>query len=159
MSGNMHKITPFLWFDNQAEEAMNFYLSVFKNSKAGELRRYPSGALLTASFEIESQPFVALNGGPHYKLTPAISLYVDCEDQAEVDALWDKLSVGGEIHRCGWVTDKFGLTWQIIPSALGTMLQDKDVEKSSRVWKAMMEMRKIDIQRLRDAYDGVYQPA
>lgn len=159
MSGKMHKITPFLWFDNQAEEAMNFYLSVFKNSKAGELRRYPSGAFLTASFEIEGQPFIALNGGPHYKLTPAISLYVDCEDQAEVDALWGKLSDGGEIHQCGWVTDKFGLTWQIIPSALGTMLQDKDAEKSQRVWKAMMEMRKIDIQRLRDAYDGAYQPA
>jgi predicted 3-demethylubiquinone-9 3-methyltransferase (glyoxalase superfamily) len=155
----MNKITPFLWFDDKAEEAMNFYLSVFKNSKAGEVRRYGEGSpkpgtFLTASFEIEGQSFIALNGGPHYKLTPAISLYVDCKDQAEVDALWDKLSAGGEVHQCGWVTDKFGLTWQIIPSALGDLLQDKDSEKSGRVWKAMMEMQKIDVQRLRDAHAG-----
>lgn len=155
----MNKITPFLWFEDQAEEAMNFYVSVFKNAKAGEVRRYGEGspkpgAVLTASFEIEGQPFIALNGGPHYRLTPAISLFVDCKTQVEIDELWDKLSAGGQVLRCGWVTDKYGLTWQIVPSALGDMLQDPDAEKSSRVWKAMMGMDKLDIARLRDAYAG-----
>ena len=155
----MHKITPFLWFDDQAEDAMNFYLSVFKHGKAGEVRRYGEGSpkpgtVLTASFEIEGQRFIAINGGPHYKLTPAISLYVDCKDQTEVDELWDKLSAGGEVLRCGWLTDKFGLTWQIIPSALDGMLQDPDPAKSSRVWTAMMQMKKIDVAALQRAHAG-----
>src|SRR5262249_12249249 len=149
----MNKITPFLWFDDQAEEAMNFYLSVFKHGKVGEVRRYGEGSpkpgtVLTASFEIEGQRFIAINGGTHYKLTPAISLYVDCKDQAEVDELWGKLSAGGEALRCGWLTDRFGLTWQIIPAQLGQLLQGSDPAKSSRVWGAMMQMQKIDVAAL-----------
>ena len=155
----MNKITPFLWFDDNAEEAMNFYVSVFKNAKAGEVRRFGEGspwpgAVMTASFEIEGQPFVVLNVGPHHKPTPAISFSVDCKTQKEVDELWDKLSAGGQILRCGWLTDRYGLTWQIVPSVLGDMLQDKNADKSGRVWKAMMEMEKLDIARLREAYAG-----
>ena len=155
----MNKITTFLWFDHEAEEAMNFYLSVFKNAKAGEVARFGAGspkpgAVLTASFEIEGQSFMALNGGPHYKLTPAISLFVTCKDQAEVDALWDKLSEGGEVLQCGWVTDKFGLTWQIVPTGMMELLQDSDPTKASRAWAAMMQMKKLDIGALRAAHQG-----
>jgi predicted 3-demethylubiquinone-9 3-methyltransferase (glyoxalase superfamily) len=155
----MNKITPFLWFDDDAEEAVSFYVSVFKNAKLGALHRYGEGSpkpgsVLTASFEIEGQPFMAINGGPHYKLTPAISLYVDCGTQAEVDALWDKLSAGGEVLACGWVTDKFGLTWQVVPSGFREMLEEGDPEKSRRVWQAMMKMKKLDLAALQAAYDG-----
>jgi predicted 3-demethylubiquinone-9 3-methyltransferase (glyoxalase superfamily) len=155
----MNKVTTFLWFDDRAEDAMNFYLSVFKNAKAGEVHRYGAGspkpgAVLTASFEIEGQSFMALNGGPHYKLTPAVSLFVSCKDQAEVDALWDKLSAGGEVLQCGWVTDKFGLTWQIVPSGLLELLQGPDPARSARAWGAMMQMKKLDIAAVRAAYQG-----
>jgi predicted 3-demethylubiquinone-9 3-methyltransferase (glyoxalase superfamily) len=157
----MHKITPFLWFDNNAEEAMNFYVSIFKNSKVGGVSRYgdagpgPKGSVMSATFELEGQQFMALNGGPHYKFTPAISLFVNCETQEEVDELWDKfLSGGGKADRCGWLIDKFGLSWQIIPSVLGEMLSDPDPEKSKRVMQAMMQMVKLDVQALKRAYDG-----
>lgn len=156
----MQKITPFLWFDNDAEEAVNFYTSIFKNSKIGEIRRYgdagpgPKGAVMTASFQIEGQKFTALNGGPHFKFTPAISFFVDCETQQEVDELWEKLSAGGALMQCGWLTDKFGVSWQIIPKALGELLGDKDPQKSQRVLKAMMKMVKIDVEGLKRAYEG-----
>ncbi|MGA8646850.1 MAG: VOC family protein, partial [Candidatus Sulfotelmatobacter sp.] len=156
----MQKITPFLWFDNDAEEAVNFYTSIFKNSKIGEIRRYgdagpgPKGAVMTASFQIEGQKFTALNGGPHFKFTPAISFFVNCETQQEVDELWEKLSAGGALMQCGWLTDKFGISWQIIPKALGELLGDKDPQKSQRVLKAMMKMVKIDVEGLKRAYEG-----
>ena len=156
----MQKITPFLWFDSNAEEAMNFYTSIFKNSKIGKVRRYgesgpgPKGSVMTATFQIEGQEFIALNGGPHYKITPAISFLVNCETQKEVDELWEKLSAGGETMQCGWLTDKFGVTWQIIPKALGKLLGDKDPQKSQRVVKAMMGMVKIDVEGLKRAYEG-----
>jgi len=154
----MQKITPFLWFDHQAEEAMNFYTSIFKNSKKGQVSRYgegapvPKGTVMTAQFEIEGQPFIALNGGPHYKPTPAISFLVDCKTQEEVDHLWSSLSDGGQPLQCGWITDKFGITWQIIPSILTELMSDKDPQKSQRVVKAMMQMVKIDIEGLKRAY-------
>ena len=156
----MQKITPFLWFDNNAEEAINFYVSIFKNSKVGKVSRYgdagpgPKGSVMTATFELEGQEFMALNGGPHFKFSPAISLFVNCETQAEVDELWAKLlEGGGKPEQCGWLTDKFGLSWQIIPKALGEMLNDKDPAKSQRVMKAMMQMVKIDVQGLKQAYE------
>ncbi len=154
----MQKITPFLWFDGQAEEAMNFYTSIFKNAKTGRVRRYgeagpgPKGSVMSAEFELNGQPFIALNGGPHFSFTPAISFFVHCETQEEVDELWEKLSAGGETQRCGWLTDKFGLSWQIIPNALGEMLQDSDPEKSKRVMQAMLGMVKIDVAGLKQAY-------
>jgi predicted 3-demethylubiquinone-9 3-methyltransferase (glyoxalase superfamily) len=153
----MQKITPFLWFDGNAEEAMNFYLSIFKNSKAGRVSRYgdagpgAKGTVMSATFQLEGQDFMALNGGPTYKFTPAISLYVNCETQAEVDELWEKLSQGGRKDRCGWLQDKFGLSWQIIPSALPRLLADKDPAKSQRVMRAMLQMDKIDIKKLEEA--------
>lgn len=154
----MQKITPFLWFDHQAEEAMNFYVSIFKNAKVGEIRRYgdagpgPKGSVLTASFQLEGQDFVALNGGPHYHFTPAISLFVDCQDQAEVDELWSKLlEGGGRENQCGWLQDKYGLSWQIIPSILGELLQSPDSEKATKAMSAMLQMVKIDVQKLKDA--------
>ena len=156
----MQKITPFLWFDDKAEEAMNFYVSIFKNSKVGRVTRYgdagpgPKGSVMSATFELEGQEFFALNGGPQFKFTPAISLFVNCETQQEVDVLWEKLSAGGRKDRCGWLQDKYGLSWQIIPSALGKMLGDKDPEKSKRVMQAMLHMDKIDIKGLQQAYDG-----
>ena len=156
----MQKIVTFLWFDNNAEEAVNFYVSIFRNSKIVNLSRYgaagpgPKGSVMSATFELEGQQFIALNGGPHFKFTPAISLFVNCETQQEVDELWEKLSSGGRKDRCGWLTDKFGLSWQIIPTALGKMLQDKDRAKSQRVMQAMLKMDKIDIQRLQQAYNG-----
>jgi predicted 3-demethylubiquinone-9 3-methyltransferase (glyoxalase superfamily) len=155
----MQKITPFLWFDGNAEEAMNFYTSVFKNSKVVNVRRYgeagpgPKGTVMTGTFQINGQEFYALNGGPKYKFTPAISFFVNCENQPEVDELWDKLSAGGRKDKCGWLTDKFGLSWQIIPSALGKMLGDKNPKKANRVMQAMLQMDKIDIKKLKEAYD------
>ena len=154
----MQKITPFLWFDGKAEEAMNFYSSIFKNSKIGRITRYgdagpgPKGAVMSATFQLDGQEFMALNGGPQFKFTEAISFFVNCETQEEVDELWEKLSEGGQKSRCGWLKDKYGLSWQIIPSALGEMLGDKDPEKSQRVMKAMLQMDKIDIKGLEQAY-------
>ncbi|MEA2723964.1 MAG: hypothetical protein QOH59_1735 [Gemmatimonadales bacterium] len=153
------KITPFLWFNNNAEEAMNFYVAIFKNSRILSVTRYgdagpgPKGTVMAATFQLEGQEFYALNGGPQYKFTPAISLFVNCETQQEVNALWDKLLEGGREDQCGWLTDKFGLSWQIIPTILGRLLQDKDPKKSSSVMRAMLQMRKIDIEKLQQAYD------
>jgi predicted 3-demethylubiquinone-9 3-methyltransferase (glyoxalase superfamily) len=155
----MQKITPFLWFDNNAEEAINFYVSIFKNSKVLSMNRYgdagpgPKGTVMSATFQLEGQQFMALNGGPHFSFSPAISLFVNCETQQEVDELWEKLSAGGKKERCGWLKDKYGLSWQIIPSALGKMLSDRDPQKSKRVMKAMLQMDKIDIQGLKQAYE------
>jgi predicted 3-demethylubiquinone-9 3-methyltransferase (glyoxalase superfamily) len=155
----VQKITPFLWFDGNAEEAMNLYVSVFKNSKVVSVTRYgeagpgPKGTVMSATFELEGQQFYALNGGPQYKFTPAISLFVSCETQKEVDQLWDKLSAGGHKDRCGWLQDKYGLSWQIIPSMLGKMLADKNPRKSQSVMKAMLQMDKIDIAKLKQAYE------
>ena len=156
----MQKITPFLWFDNQAEEAANFYVSLFKNSKIGSIRRYadagpgPKGSVMSVIFQLEGQEFFALNGGPHFKFTPAISLFVNCENQEEVDELWEKLSAGGRKDRCGWLQDKYGLSWQIVPTALSQFLGDPDPAKSARVMKAMLQMDKIDIARLKEAYEN-----
>ena len=156
----MQKITPFLWFHATAEEAMNFYVSIFKNSKTGRISRYgeagpgPKGTVMSAAFQLDGQEFFALNGGPQYSFTPAISLFVNCETQEEVDELWEKLSAGGEKGRCGWLKDKYGLSWQIIPRALGEMLNDADPAKSQRVMKAMMQMTKIDIEGLKRASRG-----
>lgn len=155
----MPKITPFLWFDDNAEEAINFYTSVFKNSKIARVTRYgdagpgPKGTIMSATFQLEGQEFMALNGGPHFKFTPAISLFVDCKTQEEVDDLWERLSAGGKTERCGWLTDRFGLSWQIIPAILGQLLQDKDPQKSKRVLQAMLQMNKIDIAGLKQAYE------
>jgi predicted 3-demethylubiquinone-9 3-methyltransferase (glyoxalase superfamily) len=156
----MQKISPFLWFDDQAEEAMNFYVSIFKNSKVGKVTRYgnagpgPKGSVMTASFELEGQQFTALNGGPQFKFTEAISFVVNCETQEEVDGLWGKLSEGGQTQQCGWLKDKFGLSWQIIPSVLVELISAPDPQKSQRVMEAMLQMTKIDIARLRQAYEG-----
>lgn len=155
----MPKITPFLWYDTQAEEAMNLYTSIFKNSKAGRVTRSPaappgSNGVMSVSFEIEGQHFIALNGGPAHQFTPAISLFVDCETQEEVDDLWAKLCEGGKPGPCGWLTDKFGLSWQIIPKGLGEMLSDPDPVRSQRVLKAMLQMSKIDLGGLKRAYAG-----
>lgn len=153
----MQKITPFLWFDNNAEEAMNFYLSIFKYSKIGSVTRYgdagpgPKGTVMSATFQLNGQDFIALNGGPHFTFSPAISFFVNCETQQEVDELWEKLSAGGERQQCGWLKDKYGLSWQIIPSALGEMLQDKDTAKAQRVMEAMLKMNKIEIKALQQA--------
>jgi predicted 3-demethylubiquinone-9 3-methyltransferase (glyoxalase superfamily) len=153
----MQKITPFLWFDTQAEEAAKFYVSIFKNAKIGTISRYgeagpgPKGSVMTVSFELEGQRFTALNGGPHFKFTEAVSLLVDCKSQAEVDELWEKLSAGGQSSRCGWLKDKYDLSWQIIPSALMELLSDPDKQKSQRVMQAMLQMTKIDIAELRRA--------
>ena len=154
----MQKITPFLWFDDKAEEAMHFYVSIFKNSKIGTVTRYgeagpgPKGTVMSATFQLDGQEFFALNGGPHYKFTPAISLFVNCETQQEVDELWDKLSAGGRKDRCGWLQDKYGLSWQIIPSLLGRLLHDEDAKKAQRVMQAMLQMDKIDMKKLEQAY-------
>jgi len=156
----VQKITPFLWFNDNAEEAINFYKSVFKNAKIGKMARYgdagpgPKGQVMTASFELMGQEFLALNGGPQFKFTEAISFVVNCETQQEVDDFWEKLSEGGQKKECGWLKDKFGLSWQIVPTALGKMLADPDPGKSQRVMKAMLQMKKIDIARLKQAYDG-----
>jgi len=153
----VQKITPFLWFDGKAEEAMNFYVAIFKNSRTGTIGRYgeegpgPKGSVMSATFVLDGQEFFALNGGPAFTFTPAISFFVNCETQAEVDELWEKLSAGGTTQRCGWLQDKFGVSWQIVPSILGKLLQDKDAAKSSRVMKAMMQMIKLDIRGLEQA--------
>lgn len=156
----MQKITPFLWFDNNAEEAMKFYTSVFKNSKLGKVTRYPEGSpgpagtVMVGTFQIEGQEFIALNGGPVFKFTEAISFVVNCETQKEVDEYWQKLtSGGGREVECGWLKDKFGLCWQIVPTILGKLMADEDTEKSSRVMQAMLKMKKIYIEGLQRAYD------
>jgi predicted 3-demethylubiquinone-9 3-methyltransferase (glyoxalase superfamily) len=154
----MQKITPFLWFDGQAEDAMNFYVSIFKHSKVGTVTRYgdggpgPKGSVMSATFQLEGQEFNALNGGPMFKFTPAISFYVSCETQAEVDDYWAKLSEGGETQPCGWLKDKYGVSWQIIPRVLGELLRDTDAEKAKRVVQAMLQMKKIVIADLEAAH-------
>jgi predicted 3-demethylubiquinone-9 3-methyltransferase (glyoxalase superfamily) len=156
----MQKILTFLWFDDNAEEAMNFYVSTFKNSKILDITRYgeagpgKKGTVMTGTFQLEGQEFMALNGGPHFKFTEAISLFVNCETQEEVDELWYRLSEGGAESECGWVKDKYGLSWQIVPNMLVTMLGDKDPEKATRVMKAMLQMQKLDIKTLKQAYEG-----
>ena len=160
----IQKISPFLWFDDDAEEAAKFYTSVFKNSKVTEIARYgeagtkasgrQKGSVMTVSFELEGQKFTALNGGPVFKFSPAISFAVTCETQDEVDYFWDKLSDGGQQVECGWLTDKYGVSWQIVPKALIEMLSDRDAKKSERVMEAMLQMKKLEIQVLRNAYGG-----
>ncbi len=155
----MQKITPFLWFDGNAEEAMNFYTSIFKNSRIVGLRRYgesgpgPAGSVMTGTFHLDGQDFMALNGGPMFKFSPAISMFINCETQEEVDCFWEKLSEGGKTNRCGWLDDQFGITWQIVPSALGRLLGDSDPKKANNVMKAMLKMEKIDISLLMAAYN------
>lgn len=151
----MKKITPFLWFDNQAEEAMNFYTSIFKNSRVLGIQRGPDGRAQSVNFELEGQELIGFNAGPEFKFNEAISLYVDCRDQQEVDELWNRLiSDGGEESQCGWLKDKYGLSWQIVPSALGRYLNDPDPVKAQRVMQAMLKMRKIDVDGLKQAYEG-----
>jgi predicted 3-demethylubiquinone-9 3-methyltransferase (glyoxalase superfamily) len=155
----MQAIIPFLWFDNNAEEAMHFYVSVFKNSKVIGVTRWgdggpgPKGTVMSVKFQLDGQDFFALNGGPQFKFSPAISFFVNCETQQEVDNLWERLSEGGEKQRCGWLKDKYGLSWQIVPSVLGKLLQDKDAVKAKRVLQAMLQMDKLDIDRLQQARD------
>lgn len=159
----VQKITPFLWFDENAEEAVNFYVSLFKNAKIGDIARYgeataevsgrPAGSVMTIAFELVGQQFVALNGGPHFKFSPAVSFAVGCDTQEEIDHLWEKLSEGGEIMECGWLTDRFGVTWQIVPSVLDELLGQDDPEKSERVMEALLKMTKLDIETLRQAAD------
>ena len=160
----MQKITPFSWFNDNAEETANFYASIFKDSKIGRIARYgeeaaektgrPKGSVMTIEFELEGQRFVGLNGGPMFKFTEAISFVVNCETQEEVDYFWEKLSEGGEKSRCGWLTDRFGLSWQVVPTVLIDMLHDKDPEKSQRVMEAVLQMDKIDISKLKRATEG-----
>jgi predicted 3-demethylubiquinone-9 3-methyltransferase (glyoxalase superfamily) len=154
----MQKITPSLWFDKQAEEAVNFYMSIFKNSKITSITRYgeagpgPKGSVMVVMFELEGQPFMALNGGPYYTFSPAISFLVDCKTQEEVDELWEELSQNGEVVQCGWLKDKYGISWQIVPTILGKLLNDPDPLKSQKVMKAMLQMKKINIEGLQKAY-------
>jgi predicted 3-demethylubiquinone-9 3-methyltransferase (glyoxalase superfamily) len=161
----MQKITPFLWFDNNAEEAVNLYVSIFKNSKVGKVTRYddasskaagrPEGSVMTMEFQLEGQDFTAINAGPHFKFTEAISFVVDCESQEEVDYFWEQLTAdGGQESQCSWLKDKYGLSWQITPRILIEMLQDKDPQKARRVMEAMLQMKKIDIATLKRAYDA-----
>ena len=156
----MRKITPMLWFDNQAEEAAKFYVSIFKNSKLGKIARYgdsgpgPKGSVMTVAFELDGQHFTALNGGPMFKFTEAVSFVVHCKTQDEVDHMWNRLSEGGTTQQCGWLKDKYGLSWQIVPDALIELATDPDPKKSQRVMQAMMQMTKIDTAKLRQAYDG-----
>jgi predicted 3-demethylubiquinone-9 3-methyltransferase (glyoxalase superfamily) len=153
----MQKITPFLWFDGKAEEAARFYVSVFKNSKILNVSRYgeagpgPQGSVMTVAFELDGEKFVALNGGPNHTFSPAVSFVVDCETQQEVDHYWERLSEGGEGIQCGWLKDKYGLSWQIVPTVLPELLQDKDREKRKRVMAAMLKMVKLDIEQLKGA--------
>jgi len=156
----MQKITPFLWFDNNADEAANFYVSVFKNSKVLSVSRYgdagpgPKGTVMVAEFQIDGQEFVALNGGPRFKFTEAISFVVNCETQEEVEYFWERLSEGGEKSRCGWLKDKFGLWWQVVPTVLGKLMSDSEPEKVKRVTNAMLQMARIDIEPLQRAFEG-----
>jgi predicted 3-demethylubiquinone-9 3-methyltransferase (glyoxalase superfamily) len=154
----MQNITPFLWFTDQAEQAMNFYISIFKNSKVGSITRYgesgpgAKGKVMSVTFQLDGQEFMALNGGPVFTFSPAISFFVNCETQAEVDELWEKLSAGGEEGQCGWLKDKYGLSWQIVPSGLGELLNGNDAGKSQRAMQAMLQMKKLDIEKLKQAY-------
>jgi len=156
----MQKIVTFLWFDNQAEEAAKFYVSLFRNSKIGTVTRYgdagpgPKGTAMSVTFQLNGQEFYALNGGPLFKFTEAISLYVNCGTQDEVDDLWEKLSAGGSQSQCGWLKDRYGLSWQVIPTVLGKLLGDKDPAKAKRVMESMLKMTKIDITKLEQAYEG-----
>jgi predicted 3-demethylubiquinone-9 3-methyltransferase (glyoxalase superfamily) len=150
----MQKISPFLWFDGNAEEAIEFYTSIFKNARVTSVIPGPGGKMMGASFALDGQEFMALNGGPMFKFTEAISFYVNCESQEEVDYYWSKLGEGGTEQQCGWLKDRFGLSWQIIPAALTRMMQDKDSARASRVMQSMMKMVKIDIAGLQKAYDG-----
>jgi predicted 3-demethylubiquinone-9 3-methyltransferase (glyoxalase superfamily) len=164
MPTTMQRITPFLWFDDQAEEAVNFYVSIFKDSRVGSVTRYdeegakaagrPRGSVMTVAFELDGQEFTALNGGPLFKFTEAISLVVNCETQDEVDHFWNRLAAGGQQVQCGWLKDRFGVSWQVVPTVLVAMLSDKDAEKAKRVMAAMLKMKKIDIGALRKAYEG-----
>lgn len=159
----MQRISPFLWFDDKAEEAASFYTSIFKNSRIVNIARYgeagaevsgrPKGTVMTVAFQLEGQEFVALNGGPEFKFTEAISFVVNCQTQDEVDEYWEKLSEGGQEVQCGWLKDKYGLSWQIVPTILGAMLNDADPKKAERVMKAMLQMKKIDIKGLKRAYE------
>jgi predicted 3-demethylubiquinone-9 3-methyltransferase (glyoxalase superfamily) len=157
----MKGITPFLWFNDKAEEAMNFYVSIFKHSKIEKIARYgdagpgPKGTVMTVEAKLNGQDFIALNGGPQFSFTPAISFVVNCETQQEIDEMWQKLSEGGEPNSCGWLRDKFGLSWQIVPVALGKMMSDKDPAKSQNVMKAMLKMKKMDLEELERAYAEV----
>lgn len=161
IKSDQKKITPCLWFNNNAEEAVGFYTSVFKNSKKGKITRYgegaplPKGTVLTISFQIEGQEFLALNGGPYFKFTEAISFIVNCKTQKEIDYYWEKLSKGGTKVQCGWLKDKFGLSWQIVPGIINEMMTDKDAEKSSRVMQAILKMKKLNINKLKQAYRGI----
>jgi predicted 3-demethylubiquinone-9 3-methyltransferase (glyoxalase superfamily) len=156
----MRKITPFLWFDTQAEEAAKFYVSIFKNSRLGKVSRYgdagpgPAGSAMTVEFELDGQPFIALNAGPQFKFNEAVSFSIDCKTQEEVDAFWQRLTEGGEEGQCGWLKDKYGLSWQVNPTILGQMLSDPDREKANRVMQAMLKMKKINIATLKRAYAG-----
>jgi predicted 3-demethylubiquinone-9 3-methyltransferase (glyoxalase superfamily) len=156
---NLQKITPFLWFDNNAEEAVEQYIAIFGNSRITDIARYPDtpdgakGAVMTVAFQLSGQDFIALNGGPQFKFTEAISLFVTCDSQEEVDALWDQLGKDGRYSRCGWLKDRFGLSWQIVPKALGTMLRDPDRKKAGRAMQAMLGMAKIDLRVLQQAFD------
>jgi predicted 3-demethylubiquinone-9 3-methyltransferase (glyoxalase superfamily) len=162
---DMQKISPHLWFEDNAEEAAEFYTSIFKNSRVVDITHYgesaaevsgrTKGTVMTVTFELEGQRFMALNGGPIFKFSPAVSFLVSCETQQEVDSLWQKLSEGGEQEQCGWLKDKFGVSWQIVPNILSEMIHDKDANKSERVIKAMLQMKKLDIQGLRKAYEDV----
>ncbi|HEY1112646.1 MAG TPA: VOC family protein [Chitinophagaceae bacterium] len=160
VQSNSQKITPCLWFDHQAEEAANFYTSLFRNSRVGTITRYgegalmPKGSVLTVTFQLDGQEFLALNGGPAFKFTEAISLMVNCETQEEVDRMWDALSEGGEKSRCGWLKDKYGLSWQVVPSIIGELMKDADTEKTNRVMQAIMQMDKLDIETLKRAAAG-----
>jgi predicted 3-demethylubiquinone-9 3-methyltransferase (glyoxalase superfamily) len=164
MRKTMQKITPFLWFDNQAEDAAKFYAAIFKNSRIGSVARYdeeaakaagrPKGSVMTVAFELDGHEFTALNGGPLFKFTEAISFVVNCETQEEVDHFWEKLSAGGQEVQCGWLKDRFGVSWQVVPTVLVEMLQDKDREKSKRAMAAMLKMKKINIEALKKAYEG-----
>jgi len=153
----MKKISPCLWFDNQAEDAAKFYTSIFKNSKSLNVAHYgkagpgPEGSVMTVIFQLEDEEFMALNAGPHFKFTHAISFRVDCKTQDEVDMYWEKLSAGGEKEQCGWLKDKYGLSWQIVPTVLGELMSDKDPKKAERVMKAMLQMKKLDIAVLKKA--------
>ena len=159
----IQKISPCLWFDNQAEEAVNFYVSIFKNTKIGNITHYgeegakvsgrPKGSVMTVTFQLDGQEFMALNGGPHFQFTEAVSFIIHCASQEEVDELWEKLSDGGEKGQCGWLKDKYGLSWQIVPTVLSEMMQSHDHKKTNRVMSTLLQMKKLDIKRLQEAYE------
>ena len=165
----LQKITPCLWFDNEAEEAARFYVSIFRDARVGEISRYgkegfethgrPEGSVMVVAFEIEGQSFTALNGGPHFRFSPAISFQVPCDTQEEIDYYWEKLSAGGQIQQCGWVTDRFGVSWQIFPASLPDMMRDADKTKAARTMRAMLGMKKLDLAKLRAAYLGTEKPS